>query len=78
MTLVSLTASAQFGGFGGFGGGGGNPWVDSEAATSEDFKPALSNQDNKQYPMVNSARQVRAQISAPNATKVGLDIAGKI
>ena len=76
MTLVSLTASAQFGGFG--GRGQGNPWVDSEAATAEDFKPALSNQDSKQYPMVNSARQVRAQISAPNATKVGLDIAGKI
>ena len=78
MTLVSLTASAQFGGFGGFGGGGGNPWVASEAAIAEDFKPALSNQDSKLYPMVNSARQVRAQISAPEATKVGLDIAGKI
>ena len=76
MTLVSLTASAQFGGFG--GRGQGNPWVPSEAAISEDFKPALSNQDSKQYPMVNSARQVRAQISAPEATKVGLDIAGKI
>ena len=76
MTLVSLTASAQFGGFG--GRSQGNPWVPSEAAISEDFKPALSNQDSKQYPMVNSARQVRAQISAPNATKVGLDIAGKI
>ena len=78
LALVSLTASAQFGGFGGFGGGGGNPWVDSEAATAEDFKPAKSNQDNKQYPMVNSARQVRAQIMAPDAKKVGLDIAGKI
>ena len=78
MTLVCMTASAQFGGFGGFGGGGGNPWVDSEAPVSEDFKPALSNQGNKQYPMVNSARQVRAQISAPDAKKVGLDIAGKI
>ena len=78
MALVCITASAQFGGFGGFGGGGGNPWVDSEKPVSEDFVPALSNQDNKQYPQVNSARQVRAQISAPNATKVGLDIAGKI
>ena len=76
MTLVSLTASAQFGGFG--GRSQGNPWVPSEAAILEDFKPALSNQDSKQYPMVNSARQVRAQISAPEATKVGLDIAGKI
>ena len=78
LALVSLTASAQFGGFGGFGGGGGNPWVDSEKATVEDFKPAKSNQDSKQYPMVNSARQVRAQIMAPDAKKVGLDIAGKI
>ena len=73
MTLVCMTASAQFGGFGGFGGGGGNPWVDSEAPVSEDFKPALSNQGNKQYPMVNSARQVRAQISAPDAKKVERD-----
>ena len=62
--LVSLTASAQFGGF--RGRPQGNPTVPSEAAISEDFKPALSNQDNKQYPMVNSARQVRAQISAPD------------
>ena len=74
--LVSLTASAQFGGF--RGRPQGNPTVPSEAAISEDFKPALSNQDNKQYPMVNSARQVRAQISAPDAKAVGLDIAGKI
>mgnify|MGYP003305883503 CR=1 FL=1 len=46
MTLVSLTASAQFGGFG--GRPQGNPWVPSEEAIAEDFKPALSNQDNKQ------------------------------
>ena len=46
MTLVSLTASAQFGGFG--GRPQGNPWVPSEAAIAEDFKPALSNQDSKQ------------------------------
>ena len=44
----------------------------------EDFKPAKStNQDNKQYPMVNSQRRVRAQISAPNAKSVKLDIGGK-
>ena len=73
LALSSLTVSAQFG-----GRGQGNPWVPSEAAITDDFKPASSNQDNKQYPMVNSSRQVRAQVSAPEATKVGLDIAGKI
>lgn len=73
--LAALTASAQFAGF---GRGQGNPTVPSEAAIAEDFKPAVSNQEGKQYPMVNSARQVRAQIMAPNATSVGLDIAGKI
>ena len=44
----------------------------------EDFKPATTNQENKQFPAVNSQRMVRAQISAPQATFVGLDIAGKI
>jgi len=73
LALSSLTVSAQFG-----GRGQGNPWVPSEAAITDDFKPASSNQDNKQYPMVNSSRQVRAQVLAPEATKVGLDIAGKI
>ena len=73
LALSSLTVSAQFG-----GRGQGNPWVPSEAAITDDFKPASSNQDNKEYPMVNSSRQVRAQVLAPEATKVGLDIAGKI
>ena len=73
MTLTSLTASAQF------GAPRQNPIVPSVTAdVVEDFKPASSNQDNKQYPMVNSQRMVRAQISAPKATFVGLDIAGKI
>ncbi|MBO4673076.1 MAG: esterase [Bacteroidaceae bacterium] len=73
LTLVSLTASAQF------GAPRQNPIVPSVTENvTEDFKPALSNQDNKQYPMVNSQRMVRAQISAPNATFVGLDINHKI
>jgi len=72
MALASLTASAQF------GAPRQNPIVPSVVATVEDFKPASSNQDNKQYPMVNSERMVRAQISAPDAKFVGLDIAGKI
>ncbi len=73
MALTSLTASAQF------GAPRENPKVPSVTDNVvEDFKPASTNQDNKQYPMVNSQRMVRAQIKAPQATFVGLDIAGKI
>ena len=73
MALSSLTASAQF------GAPRQNPIVPSVVENVvEDFKPASTNQDNKQYPMVNSQRMVRAQISAPKATFVGLDIDGKI
>ena len=73
MALTSLTASAQF------GAPRVNPTVPSVTENVvEDFKPATTNQDNKQYPMVNSQRMVRAKISAPKATFVGLDIAGKI
>ncbi len=43
---------------------------------AEDFKPASTNQEGHQYPMVNSQRRVRAQISAPEATSVKLDIGG--
>ena len=73
LTLSCLTASAQF------GAPRQNPIVASVTENvTEDFKPAISNQDSKQYPMVNSQRMVRAQISAPDAKFVGLDIAGKI
>jgi enterochelin esterase family protein len=72
LTLSCLTASAQF------GAPRQNPTVPSVVANVEDFKPASTNQEGKQYPMVNSERMVRAQISAPKATFVGLDIAGKI
>jgi enterochelin esterase family protein len=72
MALASLTAWAQF------GAPRQNPIVPSVKAEVEDFKPATSNQENKQFPAINSKRQVRAQISAPKATFVGLDIAGKI
>ncbi|UKK61704.1 esterase [Prevotella communis] len=72
VALTSMTASAQF------GAQRGNPVVPSVKAEVEDFKPAISNQENKQFPAVNSKRQVRAQIMAPNAKFVGLDIAGKI
>ena len=71
LALMSLSASAQF------GAPRENPTVPSVTENvTEDFKPASSNQDNKQYPMVNSQRMVRAQISAPNATSVKLDISG--
>ena len=66
VALTSLTAIAQ------------NPIVPSVKAEVEDFKPATTNQENKQFPAINSKRQVRAQITAPQATFVGLDIAGKI
>ena len=72
MALSTLTASAQF------GAPRENPKVPSVVANAEDFKPASTNQGGKQYPMVNSQRMVRAQIKAPKATFVGLDIAGKI
>ena len=73
MALSCLTASAQF------GTPRENPTVPSVVTgVVEDFKPATTNQGGKQYPMVNSQRMVRAQIKAPKATFVGLDIAGKI
>ena len=70
--MAAMTASAQF------GAQRGNPVVPSVKAEVEDFKPAITNQEGKQFPAVNSKRQVRAQITAPKATFVGLDIAGKI
>ena len=75
MALATVSAAyAQFG-----GRGQENPTVPSVTENvTEDFKPALNNQSGHQYPMVNSQRMVRAQISAPNATSVGLDIDGKI
>lgn len=42
----------------------------------EDFKPSSVNQPGKAYPQVNSQRKVRAQISAPDANYVQLDIGG--
>ena len=48
----------------------------ASAQVIEDFKPATTNQEGKEYPMVNSQRMVRAQISAPEATSVKLDIGG--
>ena len=46
-------------------------------AANDDYKPAVTNQQGKQYPMVNSEGRVRASIAAPQALKVQLDIGGK-
>ncbi len=50
--------------------------VASNAQVTEDFKPATTNQEGSEYPMVNSQRMVRARISAPDAKSVKLDIGG--
>ncbi|MCB9220170.1 MAG: esterase, partial [Ignavibacteriales bacterium] len=45
-----------------------------QKTVKEDFKPASTNQPGKEYPQVNSEGRVRARISAPEATRVQLDI----
>lgn len=50
--------------------------ISASAQVTEDFKPASTNQEGKQYPMVNSQHMVRAQITAPDANSVKLDIGG--
>lgn len=42
----------------------------------EDFKPSSVNQQGKQFPQVNSEGRVRTSLSAPQATKVQLDLGG--
>ena len=65
--LVALCANAQQ----------RNPVVPSFTGAIEDFKPNITNQQGHQYPMVNSQGAVRAQLRAPEAKAVRLDIAGK-
>ena len=43
---------------------------------ADDWKPATSNQQGKQYPQVNSEGRVRARIVAPQAQSVALDLGG--
>ncbi len=45
-------------------------------ASAEDFKPTSTNQPGRQYPQVNSEGRVRAQLIAPEAHSVLLDIGG--
>lgn len=47
-----------------------------EEKVIEDFKPSEANQPGKSFPQVNSQGRVRAQISAPDANYVQLDIGG--
>ena len=46
----------------------------ADSGAAEDFKPATTNQPGKEFPKVNSEGRVRASISAPEATRVQLDI----
>src|SRR5271166_2392933 len=48
----------------------------SQTPPAEDFKPATTNQQGKQYPAVNSERRVRARVVAPGAQSVSLDLGG--
>lgn len=50
--------------------------AEPQAQVVEDFKPATSNQQGKQYPQVNSEGRVRARIFAPQAQNVALDLGG--
>lgn len=43
-----------------------------QSAPVEDFKPAPSNQEGKQFPAVNSERRVRYRISAPQAHSISV------
>ena len=66
MMLAALSASAQQ----------RNNVAPSFSGAIEDFKPNITNQLGHQYPMVNSQGAVRAQLRAPQASSVQLDIGG--
>ena len=67
MMLAALSAAAQQ----------RNNIVPSFDGAVEDFKPNITNQRGHQYPMVNSQGAVRAQLRAPQANSVRLDIGGR-
>tara|TARA_R110000868_G_scaffold14075_7_gene65745 strand:+ start:6330 stop:7496 length:1167 start_codon:yes stop_codon:yes gene_type:complete len=48
----------------------------AQSEGSDEYQPSATNQPGKEFPSVNSEGKVRAQISAPNATDVRLDIGG--
>jgi len=67
MMLAAVSAAAQQ----------QNNIVPSFTGAVEDFKPNVTNQLGHQYPMVNSQGAVRAQLRAPQAHAVRLDIGGR-
>lgn len=48
----------------------------AQSESSNGYQPSVTNQPGKEFPQVNSEGKVRAQISAPNATDVRLDVGG--
>ena len=66
LMLAALSAGAQQ----------RNNVVPSVTGAVEDFKPGITNQPGRQYPMVNSQGAVRTQLRAPQASSVQLDIGG--
>ena len=44
--------------------------------SSDDWKPATSNQEGRPFPQINAEGRVRARIIAPQANSVQLDIGG--
>lgn len=46
----------------------------TQTSVIEDFEPSSTNQQGRDYPMVNSEGRVRVRISAPEAKRVQLDI----
>ena len=67
LLFAALTVSAQQ----------RNNVVPSFEGATEDFKPNITNQLGRQYPMVNSQGAVRARLRAPEAKAVRLDIGGR-
>ena len=62
-------ACGEFRGFGAAWAAGNGPAA-PQTAMADDFKPCSTNIVGQQYPQVNSARQVRFRISAPQATSI--------
>jgi enterochelin esterase family protein len=48
----------------------------AQSKRSEGYQPSVTNQPGKEFPKVNSEGKIRAQILAPNAIDVRLDIGG--
>lgn len=76
MLLLAIAVSGTTA-FGQFGGGRPAPGpVEVETTTVNDFQPSATNQEGKAFPQVNSELRVQAQLRAPSANSVLLDIGG--